>query len=158
MFVGRGVEVSLEWPDSPLATPREREREDSSSASIKSVPSNRGCCFILRQTLKASRFGNWGNDAVVDHRTNSETGTNSGLLSTSSRKWVSELAGPGEMATCGSSGSPSKPPPRLVSEAELADGNERDRVATVDPVECPLLGVEAGDNREYRVTDTRATV
>jgi len=62
------------------------------------------------------------------------------------------------MATYGSSGSPSRPPPGLGSGVELADGDEGDGVAAVDPVEGPLLGVEASDHAEHRVTATSATV
>ena len=62
------------------------------------------------------------------------------------------------MATNGSSGSSSKPPPRLGAWVDLSCRDERDRVSAVDSVKGPLFGVEAGDDAEQRVAAISATV
>ena len=51
---------------------------DSELSPARSLPSKRGCFFILRHTRNAARLGTWGKEADPDQLRNSVTGTNSG--------------------------------------------------------------------------------
>lgn len=62
------------------------------------------------------------------------------------------------MATKGSSGRASRPPPRLFADVSLARGDESDGVAAVKVVEGPLLRIETADDGEQRVTAASTTV
>jgi len=85
--VVRGVEVSLDRPEPPR--PRSPSLSlslsDSALSPARSLPSNRGCCLILRHTLNAARLGTCGKAADFDQRRNSATGTSSGPARRTSR-------------------------------------------------------------------------
>ena len=65
MTVGRGVEIALDRPEfpSPTAPP-----PMGATLPSRSLPSKRGCCFILRHTRNAARLGTCGKAAEFDHR------------------------------------------------------------------------------------------